>query len=158
MKYFVILIAALGICILGFQRAGMNSGDGDTSKRTRAVTTNWMHDLPSALAQAKQLNKPVLIDFHATWCPPCKMMDRQTFPNSMVVSELENWVPVKVDVDRNRAMAEKFAVRSMPTLVLLNAEGHEIGRKEGFLGPSNLLNFVTTARGVKSTRQEGRVQ
>lgn len=157
MKYFVLMIAALAIGILGFKRASMNSGDG-TSKRTSAVTTNWMHDLPSGLAQAKQLNKPVFIDFHASWCPPCKMMDRQTFPNLMVVSELENWVPVKVDVNRNRAMAKKFAVRSMPTLVLLNADGQEIGRKEGFLGPSDLLAFVTTARGLNNTSQEGRVQ
>lgn len=147
MKYFV-LIMGVAIGIFGFQGANKNSShDSKLPNRASAVDSDWMHDLQSALAHAKQSNKPVLIDFNASWCPPCKMMDRQTFPNPAVVAEFENWMTVKVDVDQNRAVAQDFRTRSMPTLVLLNADGKEIARTEGYLGPSELVAFAARARG-----------
>ena len=58
----------------------------------------------------------VLVDFFATWCGPCRMM-------SMILEEVEKEIKdkakiVKVDVDENEALARKFGIMSIPTLIL----------------------------------------
>lgn len=64
-----------------------------------------------------EANGLVLIDFHATWCGPCKMM-------SPILNELANEIEtdltiVKVDVDSERTLAAKFQIQSIPTLVII---------------------------------------
>lgn len=60
--------------------------------------------------------KPTLVDFHATWCGPCKMQ-------SPILDQLKNKVGdaatiVKIDVDRNPELSAKYQVRSVPTLII----------------------------------------
>ncbi|MCI8998468.1 MAG: thioredoxin [Muribaculaceae bacterium] len=60
--------------------------------------------------------KPVLVDFYATWCGPCKMQ-------SPILDQLKNKVGdaaiiVKIDVDRNPELSAKYQVRSVPTLII----------------------------------------
>jgi thioredoxin 1 len=61
-------------------------------------------------------NTPVLVDFFATWCGPCKM---QTPILTEVSEELGNTARIlKIDVDRNQSLAQKFGVRGVPTLII----------------------------------------
>jgi thioredoxin 1 len=61
-------------------------------------------------------NQPVLVDFYADWCAPCRMMAPIL---KQVASDLEGKVKVlKVDVDKNRETAAKYNIRSIPTLIL----------------------------------------
>ncbi len=71
---------------------------------------------------------PVIVDFYADWCGPCKMM-------APVFAELARRqrgqaLVVKVDTDRNPALATRFAVRSIPTLAVLR-DGKEVARQVG---------------------------
>lgn len=64
-------------------------------------------------------DQPVLVDFYADWCGPCKM---QTPILEKVASELKGKVKViKIDVDKNQAAANKYQVRSIPTLILFKS-------------------------------------
>ena len=84
----------------------------------------------------------VLLDFQASWCAPCRTMEG-------TVAELERaGYPVrKVDVDRERALADRFSVQSIPCFVLL-VDGREVGRVTGAVRRSRLVAMFQKA-GVK---------
>jgi len=72
-------------------------------------------NLPAALSG---IRGPVLVDFHATWCGPC----RSLAPNLDALADVagEQLAVIKVDIDQAPAAANAFSVRSVPTLVLLD--------------------------------------
>jgi len=81
---------------------------------------------------------PVLIDFYADWCGPCKML-------SPILAGIAQKHPeitvVKCDVDANQELAMKFGVRSIPTVVAMKG-GVEVNRKVGLAGENVLLALV----------------
>ena len=86
-------------------------------------------------------NKPVLIDFYADWCRPCKMMAPIL---EDVKSELgEKITVVKINVDKNSAAATKFQVRGVPTLILLQS-GKLLYRQSGVVGKEDLLGIINS--------------
>ena len=73
-------------------------------------------------------SKPTLVDFFATWCVPCKMQ-------SPIIEEVKNEIGdkanvVKVDIDKNRALATQYSVQSIPTLILF-VNGEPVWRAVG---------------------------
>ena len=82
---------------------------------------------------------PVLVDFHAEWCGPCKMMAPIL---KEVKAELGEGVKViKVDVDRNPALASNFQVRGVPTLILFR-QGQQKWRQSGVVPKHQLLEIL----------------
>lgn len=94
----------------------------------------WRPTLKAALEEAKKTNKPVMIDFFATWCGPCHILD-EAYKHPTLVKEFEKWVTVKIDVDQNREVATIYDATSLPTVVFLAPNGDELGRKKGFMAP-----------------------
>jgi len=107
--------------------------------KKHAVELRWDKYDAKALAAASAANKPVVIDFYADWCLPCKELDEKTFNDSAVASELNRFVRVKADLTApndatTKQLTKQYAILGVPTLVFLDARGHEISglRMTGF--------------------------
>lgn len=82
--------------------------------------------------------KPVLIDFYADWCGPCKMLSPIIDEIAEENSEIK---VVKVNVDDSQDLAMKYQVMSIPTLVVIK-NGEEVNRSVGLIDKSQVANLI----------------
>lgn len=84
-------------------------------------------------------DKPVLVDFFAEWCGPCKMM-------SPILKEVKSALGdkisiIKIDVDKNKPLAAKYQVRGVPTLILYKS-GKQVWRQSGAVQKNELVSII----------------
>ncbi len=82
---------------------------------------------------------PVLVDFHADWCGPCKML-------APILKEVKDALGdtvrvIKIDVDKNQSLAAQFQVRGVPTLLLFK-KGQQLWRQSGLVQKKELLQII----------------
>ena len=112
------------------------------------------YSFEQAQSKAKEDGKFLLIDFMATWCPPCKKMEVSTWPNESVQAWIkENAIAIQCDVDEARKVASAFKIEAMPTVVLFTpgSGSKEFGRQVGFMGSSDLLQWLEGAKSGKTS-------
>ena len=97
----------------------------------RGPGVTWKPYAEETLKEAQNLKRPVIIDFYATWCTPCRELEEVTFHQPDVVRLAEkNFIMVKVDVTKGgnpyyEELLRKYRVKGVPTIVFLDAEGKE---------------------------------
>jgi len=84
-------------------------------------------------------SRPVIVDFHALWCGPCKVQ-------SPILKELaaelgERVKVIKIDVDQNNALASQYQIQSVPTLIVFK-NGKPVWRQSGVVSKANLYSVL----------------
>jgi thiol:disulfide interchange protein len=107
--------------------------------------------LERAAGAARQQGKPILYDFTADWCVPCRTLDREGWANEDVALLVNReFIPVRVDASARdadldpavAALKKRYGVEAFPTLVVTDAEGKELRRESGFRGRELLTRFL----------------
>lgn len=101
-------------------------------------------DITDANFEEKVLSSPtpVLVDFYADWCGPCKMAEPVL---EELAEEFKNKISiVKINVDTNQGTAGKYGVMSIPTTILFK-DGKEVGRQVGFAGKKAFEDLIQKA-------------
>jgi YHS domain-containing protein/thiol-disulfide isomerase/thioredoxin len=116
------------------------------------TTIPWIHNMEQARQVAQRDHRLLLIHFYADWCGPCRTLDRTVFPHPDVGRSISaNYVPVKIDVDRNKALAEQYGVTQIPTDVIADANGRVLFHTKSPSDPSQytqLLNRLASSQSL----------
>jgi thiol:disulfide interchange protein DsbD len=97
-------------------------------------------------ASVNAIGKPVIIDFFATWCIPCKELDEKTFSDAAVAKDLDRFTRIKADLTNGddplvKELTKRYAIVGVPTVVFIDSSGHEQQqlRLTGFEKPEQFL-------------------
>ncbi|MCP4121832.1 MAG: thioredoxin family protein [Bacteroidetes bacterium] len=108
-------------------------------------------DYEKAVVQAKQEQKFMLLDFTASWCFPCKKMDRETFPDTELGDFVNSqFVSFKVNADFFWGMdiADEFKVKAYPTILVVDNLGRIVKRITGYRTAEMLLQELRPLSGL----------
>lgn len=92
-------------------------------------------DFEKALAQAKAENKILFMDAYTTWCGPCKLMTKNTFPDTTVATFYnKNFINLKLDMEKGLgpALLTRYGITAFPTLLFIDGEGNIVHKALGF--------------------------
>lgn len=115
-------------------------------KRAERSDIPWSNDVSAAIVEADSAECIVMVDFTAVWCPPCRAMEDSTFSDPSVVKKSASFIPVRVDVDKQRETAEKYGGNArkyggigIPNILFLDGEGRRIKQVVGYHGPQKFI-------------------
>ncbi|MFP3927999.1 MAG: cytochrome c biogenesis protein CcdA [Desulfobacteraceae bacterium] len=108
----------------------------------------WSPYKPGVLAEAVQQGRPVILDFTADWCPPCREMEERVFSDPDVVDAGRDPAMIRVDLTRSRPehapLLKRYQVRGVPTVIFIRPDGKEASslRVESYVNKDDFLERI----------------
>jgi thioredoxin-related protein len=100
--------------------------------------------LDEALVRAKSERKPIVLDFSAEWCAPCKRMEKTTFTDAKVTELLQRCILVRIDVDQYEELAQRLGVIGLPDLRFVTPDGKVVLQLRGYQFPDDLATALAS--------------
>ncbi len=113
------------------------------------MTGKWFHNFDEALSASKRTGKLMMVDFYATWCGPCKMMDAEVFKSAGFPERAKDFILVKIDAEIDVANAKKYGVKAYPTVKFIDGSGKQVHEFVGYGGPDHVYGEMNKARSMK---------
>jgi len=138
------LLVATAIVVFAFAPKSKSKFENNTRDENGEGIQFIEADWSKALAEAKKQNKLIFLDAYATWCGPCKLLKKNTFPDKEAGEYFNsNFINVAIDMEKGDgpALSEKFSVNAYPTLIITDANGKIIIVTQGYMKPKQLIDF-----------------
>jgi YHS domain-containing protein len=127
--------SALGVLILAVVLScGRNAARGEV---------HWQTNLKSAAREAQRRQKPMLVEFTASWCGFCRKMKQTTFRDREVIQHVNAcFVPVSVDADKNEDLMKAVGVTGLPTTVIISPKFQVVKKITGYQSPTEMSRHL----------------
>jgi len=122
--------------------------DTQTTSRTKGVKFEKTDKISDVTDKAKDEGKLIFLDLYATWCAPCKMMDKDVFTDRQIGKLFnDNFINLKIDGEKGNGpnIIALYGVTVYPTLLFLDHNGRVVERKEGAAFHTELENLANNA-------------
>jgi thioredoxin-related protein len=117
----------------------------------------WKKDFETGIKEAKTSGKLAMIDFYAEWWHWCKKLDSDTYPDKRVAQLSEQFVPIKLDAEKEgQAAAKQYDVHGYPTILFVDGDGKVVYRTAGYQPPEGfaaMMNRVLDFKHVPEWQQ-----
>lgn len=108
---------------------------------------NWQKDIFAGHKESTRTGKPMLLVFGADWCVFCKKLEQTTLAEPEMVKYInENFVPVHLDLDREKQVASILEIKSLPCTVVLSPDADVLARIEGYAKAPALYKQLAAAK------------
>ncbi len=105
------------------------------------VVVPLLHDYDDAIEKAEKLDRPILVVLGAEWCGPCKQLEKE-LQQPIAEPIFQRWVVVKVDIDKEVALAKEWQVGAIPAFRILGIDQKVAASNEGFGGLKKLQAWL----------------
>ncbi len=110
--------------------------------RAFSKNINW-YSFEEGMTRGNTEGKKIFLNFHADWCRYCHAMEKETFKNRTVVAYLnENFISIKVNYDREKALTSIFRVKGLPDNWFFSEDGEVIGHRPGYIPPDIFMKIL----------------
>lgn len=143
MSLFKLMSAMTTCAVIAVAMAGCSRTE--SSGPAVADTIPWRTDYSAALDEAKKADKPILIDFSATWCPTCQEMKRSSWPDQRVNHLATTaYIPLNLDVDAasSKAATQRYAIDTLPAILVVDSDG-KVLRQTSYMNAEELTKFLS---------------
>jgi len=107
----------------------------------------WVTSLDEAKRIAAATNKRIFVDFMASWCGPCKLLEAQVFTTEKFKKYGSKLVFLKIDVDEQKSVASAYSITAMPTQMVLSKDGSVVSSTVGYGSPESFYSWLDGALG-----------
>ncbi len=113
----------------------------------KQLKPEWISYSDDIYQKAYDNKDKIILDFYADWCIPCKEFDKFTFSDESVVSEMKEFINIKIDMTKSSSpeverLRKKFNVIGVPTIIIINSKGEEAERLTGFTNAEQFLGII----------------
>jgi thioredoxin-related protein len=142
------LIGTLVLCCV----AGSAAWGWAAVSRPNGKAIGWQSDIIAAHKVSLKEGRPLLVVFSADWCGYCKKLEKETFLERQTVEYINSkFVPVRLDFDAQRRIADILEVKSLPTTVILNSEADLLGTIVGYVKTEQYRKSLAAALDVEQS-------
>lgn len=110
---------------------------------------HWLYDWDQAMTAAKATGKLVMVDFMASWCGPCKMLEKESFHTSAFKEEAKDFILLKIDIDQMPGLAQRYGVEAIPNVQFLDSNGKVVHKWLGYIPLKEVLGHMRTAKSAR---------